>query len=172
LGYLPAVHDPSMGEVEARSGFRRPHLGMYFNLPRLYARLQAQGLDVSHPGQLETLYREGHADMLDWVDTGTQHLAPLILAIEYLIDPEAIFFGGRLPDVIIEGMMDRLDRLLPTLRIEGKPSVPALLNATAGADAAALGVATLPLYASFAPAPAILMKRGDADGTFSLVPGA
>ena len=38
-------------------------------------------------------------------------------------------------------------------------TTPDLLLATAGVDAPALGVATLPIYALFAPAPQILLKQ-------------
>jgi hypothetical protein len=76
-----------------------------------------------------------------------------------VVDPEAFFFGGRLPAPIIKAMMRRLKQTLPKLRMEGKASAPALLFATSGVDAAALGVATMPMYSSFAPTPGVLLKR-------------
>src|SRR5207247_11048964 len=81
---------------------------------------------------------------------------------EYVIDPEAIFFGGRLPERVIAGLLDRVARHLPTRRIQEKLAGPRYLLATAGADAAALGVATLPLYEAFAPAPQVLLKTAGA----------
>jgi predicted NBD/HSP70 family sugar kinase len=96
---------------------------------------------------------------MDWIETGTEQLAPFILGIEYLIDPQAIFFGGRLPDVIIRSMVNRLQRILPALRIDARVASPELLCATAGTDAASLGVATLPLYTSFAPVPKTMEKK-------------
>src|SRR5690606_19445926 len=102
--------------------------------------------------------RAGNPCLNDWLDTAALRMAPIVLAIEYIIDPEAIFFGGRLPEAVILGLMERLERQLPALRMSGKTSVPTLRYATAGADAAVLGVATLPLYSSFAPTPRLLMK--------------
>jgi len=81
-----------------------------------------------------------------------------------------VFFGGRLPDVIIRALLDRLAVLLPPLRIEGKPAYPRLECAPAGSDTAALGVATLPLYTSFASAPRLLMKRGNSEQHTDLTP--
>lgn len=153
LGYFPAA-----GETDPLAVFNRPHLGIYFNLPRLYKQLQEHGIQVSQPSELNGLYEQEVPELLDWLEVGARHLAPLILAIEYLIDPEAIFFGGRLPDALICNLMDRLDHLLPSLRIEDKRTGPALRRATSGVDAAALGLATLPMYTSFAPAPRLLIK--------------
>jgi hypothetical protein len=48
---------------------------------------------------------------------------------------------------------------LPARRIARRPGMPRHLLATAGSDAAALGVATLPIYEFFAPAPQVLLKE-------------
>lgn len=155
LGYLPA-----RAERPPLDGSQQPHLGVYFNLPRLYERLQDCGHDVNRPAALEKLFVEENECLMEWLDSGVQHLAPVILGIEYVLDPEAIFFGGRLPTPILQAVLDRLQTMLPSMRIEEKRTAPRLLLATAGVDAAALGVATLPMYAALAPAPRVLMKRG------------
>jgi predicted NBD/HSP70 family sugar kinase len=97
--------------------------------------------------------------MLAWLDDAADHLTALVLAIEYVLDPEAICFGGRLSDRILAGLMDRVALLLPNRRPRGKLSVPRHFLATAGVDAGALGVATLPIYEIFAPAPRVLLKQ-------------
>jgi hypothetical protein len=76
-----------------------------------------------------------------------------------VLDPEAICFGGRLSDRIVGGLMERVARQLPERRPRGKLAVPRHFLATAGVDAGALGVATLPIYEIFAPAPRVLLKR-------------
>jgi hypothetical protein len=45
------------------------------------------------------------------------------------------------------------------LWLGAKVAAPRYMLATAGEDAAALGVATLPIYAVFAPVPNVLLKR-------------
>ncbi len=152
--YLPTSSTPG-----SEPPSERPHLGVLFNLPRLYQRLREQGTEAAHPEDLARLYEANHAILNEWLDTGAQHLAPVLLTIEYLLDPEAIFFGGRLPDVIFRALRDRIEAILPHLRIEEKPSAMDIRIATAGIDAAALGVATLPMYHSFAPAPGVLLKN-------------
>ncbi|HET6569520.1 MAG TPA: ROK family transcriptional regulator, partial [Rhodothermales bacterium] len=51
LGYFPSAGD-SGGSDDAE----RPHLGVHFNLPRLYRSLQRAGLDASCPADLEQLF--------------------------------------------------------------------------------------------------------------------
>jgi predicted NBD/HSP70 family sugar kinase len=154
LGYLPTTNlldvNPDMGH---------PHLGMYFSLPLLFKKLNAAGHKAKHPKDLISLFEDKNPLLMEWLDTGCKQLTILILAIEYLIDPEVIFFGGRLPNVILDAVIDRLNKILPAMRIEKKLTFPEIRRADAGLDAAALGVAILPIYASFAPVPKVLMKK-------------
>jgi len=154
IGYLPTVlsGDP-VGADET------PHVGTHFRLPRLYQLLRSEGSDVRTPDDLDRLLSEGHATLLEWMDDAADHLTGLVLAVEYVIDPEAIFFGGRLPERVIAGLMERVAAHLPKRRIQEKLAGPRHLLATAGADAAALGVASLPIYEAFAPAPQVLLKK-------------
>jgi len=64
----------------------------------------------------------------------------------------------KLPDVIIKNLLERIKSKLPHLHIHEKKSLPKLLPATSGFEAAALGVAILPLYTRMAPLPNVLMK--------------
>jgi predicted NBD/HSP70 family sugar kinase len=153
IGYLPTVL------AGAGNGDDASHVGLHFNLPRLYEVLRADGLEVTTPSDLAALLKEGNPRLLAWMNDAADHLTGLVLAVEYLIDPAAIFFGGRLPDQVLKGLMDRVAAQLPSRRIGGKVTAPRHLLATAGVDAAALGVATLPLYDFFAPAPKVLLKQ-------------
>jgi predicted NBD/HSP70 family sugar kinase len=164
LGYYPA-HNTFYGDQNSQ----KPHLGQFFRLPSLYKKLNAEGYSVTNLVELEELYNQQNALLLSWIEQGASHLAPLILAIEYLVDPQAIFFGGRLPDPIINELLEKLKIILPTLRIREKTSYPDLLNAAAGAEAAALGLATIPVYESMAPLPGLLMKTAK-NNYRSLVP--
>ena len=168
IGYLPTVlAGPGAGTRDpANDGDDPPHVGLHFNLPRLYDALRKDGTTASGPGDLEGLLDAGHPRLMRWIEDGADHLTGLILAVEYLLDPEAIFFGGRLPNRVLEALMHRVAAQLPARRIGGKVTAPPHLLATAGVDAAALGVATLPIYELFAPAPQVLLKprRDEATG--------
>ena len=151
VGYIPTWESG-----QAIRGFSRPHHGIHFNLPRLYRELAKHDVSARHPKDLLAPYTDRNPLLMEWIDAGATKLANLILAVEYLVDPEVIFIGGRLPVPLIEEFRVRVDALLPEMRMEEKHFVPKLRRATAGEDAAALGVATLPMYASFAPVQALL----------------
>ena len=157
IGYLPTV---LAGSGAARDGEDAPHVGLHFNMPRLYDALRADGVIVQTLDDLAGLLDAGDAApeaFRRWIDAGADHLTGLVLAVEYLLDPEAIFFGGRLPNRVLEALRARVASQLPARRIH-KVTAPPHLLATAGVDAAALGVATLPIYELFAPAPQVLLK--------------
>ncbi len=155
IGYLPTV----LAGSPSANGGDQSHVGLHFNMPRLYEALREDGTEARTLEDLDALLVAGHPRLLRWMDNASDHLTGLVLAVEYLLDPEAICFGGRLSDRIIGGLMDRVARQLPARRIGGKVTAPRHLLATAGVDAAALGVATLPMYEIFAPAPQVLLKQ-------------
>jgi predicted NBD/HSP70 family sugar kinase len=148
IGYFP----------EAMAG-DSVHTGMHFNLPRLYGLLREAGVTVRRPADLDPLLESDDPTLRKWMDDAADYLTGLVLSVEYLIDPEAIFYGGHLTDAMLKGLMERVERALPSRRIGGKVTAPRQLLATAGVDSAALGVATLPIYAYFAPAPQVLLKQ-------------
>jgi predicted NBD/HSP70 family sugar kinase len=148
IGYFPAT---MAGDSS--------HTGMHFNLPRLYSLLRETGVSVGRPADLDPLLASGNPTLLEWLDVAADYLTGLVLSVEYLIDPEAIFYGGHLTDAVLKALMERVEVGLPSRRIGGKVTAPRHLLATAGCDSAALGVATLPIYAYFAPAPQVLLKQ-------------
>ncbi len=152
VGYLPAMLAGDGGEEGS-------HIGVRFNLLRLYEQLRTDGIDARTPDDLDELFAAEDPRLIAWFDDVAAHLTGLVLAVEYLLDPEAIFFGGRLSDRMLKAFIARVEQELPGRRVAEKVS-PRLLLATAGSDAAALGVATLPIYQLFAPAPQVLMKQG------------
>jgi predicted NBD/HSP70 family sugar kinase len=156
IGYLPTV---LARDGAASNGDDPSHVGLHFNMPRLYEELRRDGTEARTLEDLDALLVAGHPRLLRWMDNASDHLTGLVLAVEYLLDPEAICFGGRLSDRIVAALMDRVARQLPARRVGGKVTAPHHLLATAGIDAAALGVATLPMYEIFAPAPKVLLKQ-------------
>ena len=159
IGYVPTAFPKDHFE-----SFEYPHLGIYFNLPRLYRMLEEAGIRVSDIEDLVQLHSDGNPIVADWISTGGSVLASIVPAIGYLLDPEAIVFGGRLPDQLIDVLMARVRQALPEAPVAVKSIAPKLRRGRAGRDATALGVATLPMYESFAPAPNILMKSSGNGG--------
>jgi len=153
IGYLPTM---LAGDMDTNGD--SPHVGLHFTLSRLYRALREMGEEVHAPEDLERLLDAQHPRLVAWMDDAADHLAGLVMAVEYLLDPDAIFFGGRLPARVLQGLMDRVATQVPARRIGGKEVAPDLVLATAGVDAGALGVATIPLYRFFNPAAHVLMK--------------
>ncbi|MEO1021544.1 MAG: ROK family transcriptional regulator [Bacteroidota bacterium] len=155
IGYLP------LGECESPlCNSDSPHIGEHFNLSSLYTWLGEHGVSkVKRPQDLEALLVNQEPFFMDWLNTGVKILAPAILAIEYLIDPQAIILGGRLPLSILGEIREGLHSEVNTLRIVENAGSPQLLSSTAGIDAVSLGAATLPMFELLAAQSAILNKR-------------
>lgn len=150
---------PVSGEAPFSCTGSPNHLGEHYHLPRLYEQLRRAGIDVTAPAQLAAPFHEDSSIVLEWLDALADRLAPVLVSVECLLDPEKIVFGGRLPDVLVDALLDRLDDRLPALRTEGVRSNISLERAAAGENAAALGVATLPMYTFFAPTPRLVFQQ-------------
>src|SRR4029079_8980047 len=102
IGYLPTVlsRDTSLPATTEEA----PHVGLHFNMPRLYERLRRRGTHVGTLEELDSLFVESDPGLLEWMDDAANHLTALVLAIEYVLDPEAICFGGRLSNRILAGL--------------------------------------------------------------------
>jgi predicted NBD/HSP70 family sugar kinase len=156
IGYLP-----SFWPADGRLNGDRPHVGLHFYLPQLLASLRDDGLHVGALEDLEELYDGRHPLVMAWIEDAAEHLTGLVLAVEYLMDPQAVFFGGRLPDPMLADFMQRVVDRLPQRRVPDTVRGPRYQLARAGADAAALGVATLPIHDLFAPGLQVLLKHAD-----------
>lgn len=154
LGYFPTSL-----QADPKPPHEHDHLGAYFNMSLLKKKLSDAGYDADTQEDLAVLYDENNSIFMEWLDTGADQLIPLFAAVEYLIDPEVIFLGGRLPENVLSWLRNRIMDALPPHKIPRKLTRPELKIASSGIDAAALGVATLPLYTSLAPVPELLMKQ-------------
>jgi len=159
FGFIPVR--TAEGKVE--------RVGSYFNLPLLYKELKRAGYLVTTPNDLEPLFLSQNEILLTWLERAAGHLAPALVAGELFVDPEIIVFGGSWPAPLIDFLIEQLAVLLPELRIVQKAYQPRLIHAEAGEDAAALGVAILPIYDSLAPHPKLLEKNGQSPPAQSLI---
>ena len=148
LGFLPLLHH---GEPE--------RLGRLFHPPTLFERLAAGGVLVATTRDFESILAADHPALLGWLDDAAEALAPALINVEYLFDTEAFIFGGTWPASILDALVSRLEPLMAPLRIEQKSYQPPLIRAQAGEDAAALGVATLPIHAILTPH-SLALKKG------------
>jgi predicted NBD/HSP70 family sugar kinase/biotin operon repressor len=153
-----------IGYLSSRAG-RGPgvptHVGELFNLANLYRRLRDAGADASTPDDLLALHDAAHPTFEAWFEEAAAELASLLYAVIAIVDPEATFVGGRWPDRLLADLLTRARHHLGLMLVPGGLDEPALRLATAGADAGALGVASLPLYHAFAPLQRASLRRAD-----------
>ena len=159
------------GFVPVRSADKVHRVGSFFDLPSLYQELGRAGHVATTPGDLAPLFLAQNDVLLTWLERAAEQLAPALVAGELFVDPEMIVFGGSWPAPLIDYLLEQLSALLPELRIAQKAYEPRLVHAEAGEDAAALGVAILPIYDSLVPHPKLLEKNGRSPPAQSLMAG-
>lgn len=148
LGFLPVRGKPGM-------------LQDLVSLSALYEHLREAGVDVSAPNQLMTLDAKGEAALQTWLDQASGAMLEPMLAVNCLLNPHAVFLGGRLPAAILEALAARLNEKLA--RKGGSiPAVAPVRRAAMAADAPAIGAAILPFSARLFPSRASLMKTAGA----------
>jgi len=148
IGFLP-VNSP---KTKARS------LQEVVSLSALYAHLEAGGITVSRPDQLTDLTAEGQALVEDWIALSAKLLVQPFVAISCVVNPEAIYVGGRLPTDLIDRLVAAVNAHLA--RIEDVPALARVERAATSADGPAVGAALLPFMAQLLPSRAALMKTG------------
>jgi predicted NBD/HSP70 family sugar kinase len=132
-------------------------LESFVSLSALYGRLAAKGYHVSSPRGLARIAAPARKIIDSWIDTSVDALEDALLSIEYLINPEAILIGGRLPAVLVDRLADRLNQRLRTCAT-AIPSVVPVSRAALADDAPAVGAAILPFSDRFLPSRFALMK--------------
>ena len=124
------------------------------SLSALLARLEAAGLE----GGMATLGGDDPrvaALVARWVDDSVRALTAPLVAINCLLDPDAILIGGRLPMPLIEMLASRLSDAIAQVPL---PSRAKIMPAVMAQDAPAVGAAILPFVDHLLPSDAILIK--------------
>jgi hypothetical protein len=110
IGFLPV----SSPETQARS------LQEVVSLSALYAHLEAGGVVVDRPDQLTDLSPKGQALVEDWIALSARLLVQPFVSISCLVNPEAIYVGGRLPTALLDRLVAAVnDRLAADRRRAG-----------------------------------------------------
>lgn len=86
----------------------------------------------------------------EWIELSAQALVEPLVAVNCLLNPEAILIGGRLPVPVVERLADRTNRLLAMLG-RNAPVLAPIRAAALAEDAAAVGAALLPFGAHLLP---------------------
>jgi len=127
------------------------------SLSALYAGLAARAIRISAPGELTQLDAGGQAVIDAWVEASVDTLIDPLVAINCLMNPEAVLIGGRLPANIVDRLANRLNQRLE--KFSGNvPFIAPVSRAALSDDAPAVGAAILPFSHRLLPTRAALMK--------------
>lgn len=127
------------------------------SLSALQARLTAAGFPGRGLDQLVDGSTGAGAVIDRWLADSTRALTAPLVAINCLINPDAILIGGRLPMPLIRRLSDQLTAALQDVRL---PSRAKILPAVMAEDAPAIGAAILPFLDHVLPSDAILIQAG------------
>lgn len=143
IGFIPVAGGRSLQEA--------------VSLSALYDHLAADGLEIGRPDQLAEPSARMRASLDRWLDRAAELMEGPVVAINCLINPEAVYVGGRLPAELIDALAVRLNRRLQADRAQ-LPAVVPVQRAAMAADAPAVGAAMLPFGDKLLPSSSVLMK--------------
>jgi predicted NBD/HSP70 family sugar kinase len=147
-----------LGWLRVRDGAGKTRqLQNIVSLSALYSRLAAEGYRVSSPRGLTRLDERGTAIVDAWVETSVDALLETMLAINCLINPQAVLIGGRLPASIVEDLANRMNERLRPYAVT-IPAIAPVARAAMSDDAPAVGAAILPFSHRLLPTRSALMK--------------
>jgi predicted NBD/HSP70 family sugar kinase len=85
-----------------------------------------------------------------WIGESTEALVESFLAINCLINPQAVLIGGRLPAALIDRLASALNERLRVLASQ-VPAIAPVSRALTSEDAPAVGAAILPFSHQLLP---------------------
>jgi predicted NBD/HSP70 family sugar kinase len=136
---------------------REMELQNIVSLSALYARLADGGYRVASPRGLAHLSAGARVIVDRWIHESTEALIKSVVAINCLINPDAILIGGRLPAGLVDQLAASLNERMAGF-IAQLPAVAPVARAVTAADAPAVGAAILPFTHSLLPTRFALRK--------------
>jgi predicted NBD/HSP70 family sugar kinase len=130
-----------------------------------YASLHSLAEQLGGAADVDALIRDGDPRFDTWIDIAAEKLLIMVGILENLFDPEAIVFGGRLPDAVLDRLIARIRPLPNTVSHRSGRSVPRLLRGTTGGLTPALGAAALPVFETLTPDFGAVLRARDSGGS-------
>lgn len=127
------------------------------SLSALYSRLAASGFRVATPRGLTRLEPAARRIVDLWIRESTEALVSSFVAINCLINPEAILIGGRLPAILVDRLAASLNERVAAFAAQ-IPAIAPVARALTSDDAPAVGAAILPFSYRLLPTRFALLK--------------
>ena len=137
----------------------RPQLQNIVSLSNLCRMLSVGGYRIASPAGLARLEPGARAIVSRWIEESSSALVDSMLAVNCLINPEAILIGGRLPAGVVDQLAAALNRKLAD-HAGLIPAVAPVERAQLADDAPAVGAAILAFNARLLPLRDALWKPG------------
>lgn len=150
IGFLPVRHPAIAGGS----------LQDAVSLSALFDHMAARGHHLTQPDDLLSLDAAGQADLRDWIALAAELLTGPMLSISCLINPQAVFIGGRLPAPVVDELAAQINARMEAERGQ-VPVLAPLRRAAMAADAPAVGAAILPFNQRLLPGRSVLMKTAE-----------
>ncbi|MET3900070.1 putative NBD/HSP70 family sugar kinase [Devosia sp. UYZn731] len=126
-------------------------LERFVSLYALREKLAAAGITATDVDDLQALHDARNPVLLDWIAEAADYLAPTVAALENLLDPQTIIFGGALPDGVIDALIAALDPMPVSVATRRARTAPRVMRGQTGQLTAALGAAALPMLETVTP---------------------
>jgi predicted NBD/HSP70 family sugar kinase len=127
------------------------------SLSGLYRRLAERGFHVATPMGLTRLGPSARQIVDRWIQDSTEALVSSFVAINCLINPEAILIGGRLPAALVDQLAASLNQRMSQFAAQ-IPAIAPVARAQTADDAPAVGAAILPFSNRLLPTRFALLK--------------
>ena len=127
------------------------------SLSCLYSRLAEQGVRVATPRGLMRLEPSARVIVERWIHESTEALVDSLVAVNCLINPEAILIGGRLPAALVDSLAASLNQRMAAFASQ-IPAIAPIARAMTSDDAPAVGAAILPFSNRLLPTRFALLK--------------
>jgi predicted NBD/HSP70 family sugar kinase len=127
------------------------------SLSSVYSRLAEQGFRVATPRGLMRLQPAARLIVDRWINDSAAALVNSFVAINCLINPEAILIGGRLPAPLVDRLAASLNERMAAFAPE-IPAIAPVARAMTSDDAPAVGAAILPFSYRLLPTRFALLK--------------
>jgi predicted NBD/HSP70 family sugar kinase len=127
------------------------------SLSGLYSRLADHGFRVATPRGLTRLTPAARVIVDSWIHEATEALVSSFVAINCLINPEAILIGGRLPATLVDQLAASLNTRMAAFAAK-IPAIAPVARALTADDAPAVGAAILPFSYHLLPTRFALLK--------------
>jgi len=130
------------------------------SLSALFERMEAAGHPIESPRDIGRLSAEGQAVLAAWLEEAADVLAQMLVALNCVLNPDAVYIGGRLPTALCDILAQLITQRL-LLTASHLPHVAPVQRAAIAVDAPAIGAALLALSTLLLPSREVFKKALD-----------